>query len=96
MKFIEIIPWLGSALTFVTSAVSDNELAQWILFGLGVLSAIMSLISSGAKLFLKWRQINQDGQISDEEIKGFDKAVDSFKKEIKEDINHVGNGKGDN
>ena len=76
------ISYLGSAISFIVSAVQENPIAQWILLGLGIASGLLSIILSLLRLFDKVKDSLKDGKIDDEERKQIGEAFDDLKDEI--------------
>ena len=76
------ISYVGSAISFLVSAVQENPIAQWILLGLGIASGLLSIIMSLLRLFDKVKDSLKDGKIDDEERKQIGEAFDDLKDEI--------------
>ena len=76
------ISYLGSAISFLVSAIQENPIAQWILLGLGIASGLLSIIMSLLRLFDKVKDSLKDGKIDDEERKQIGEAFDDLKDEI--------------
>lgn len=76
------ISYLGSAISFIVSAIQENPIAQWILLGLGIASGLLSIILSLLRLFDKVKDSLKDGKIDDEERKQIGEAFDDLKDEI--------------
>lgn len=76
------ISYLGSAISFLVSAIQENPIAQWILLGLGIASGVLSIIMSLLRLFDKVKDSLKDGKIDDEERKQIGEAFDDLKDEI--------------
>lgn len=76
------ISYLGSAISFLVSAIQENPIAQWILLGLGIASGLLSIIMSLIRLFDKVKESLKDGKIDDEERKQIGEAFDDLKDEI--------------
>ena len=76
------ISYLGSAISFLVSAIQENPIAQWILLGLGIASGLLSIIMSLLRLFDKVKESLKDGKIDDEERKQIGEAFDDLKDEI--------------
>ena len=76
------ISYLGSAISFLVSAVQENPIAQWILLGLGIASGLLSIIMSLLRLFDKVKDSLKDGKIDDEEKKQIGEALDDLKDKI--------------
>ena len=76
------ISYLGSAISFLVSAVQENPIAQWILLGLGIAAGVLSIIMSLLRLFDKVKDSLKDGKIDDEERKQIGEAFDDLKDEI--------------
>lgn len=82
MKISEsIIPWTGSALGTIFTAIQTNEVFQYISLGMTILSTLVALVYT----IWKWyRKAKADGKITEDEI---DELVD--------DVNQVVNKKED-
>lgn len=76
------ISYLGSAISFIISAIQENPIAQWILLGLGIASGILSIIMSLLRLFDKVKESLKDGKIDDEERKQIGEAFDDLKDKV--------------
>ena len=84
MDYKTLISWIGNGITILAGAVSENPVAQWILFGLGIFSSLISISMSIMKVFVKWKEIAQDGEITEEEAKAFSDTLDKASKEVEE------------
>lgn len=93
MKFNNAPAWVASILTDITAALSADEVAQLILYILGIASAVFSL----AWNVWTWaKEARKDGKITDEEVKGLaDKVGDGVTK-IAESIDKKGDKHGPN
>ena len=76
------ISYLGSAVSFIISAIQENPIAQWILLGLGIASGLLSIIMSLLRLFDKVKESLKDGKIDDEERKQIGEAFDDLKDKV--------------
>ena len=84
--------WMLNALTYVGSAMVDNEVAQWIGYALSIavtiLNAVLTIIKTYPYLikFINWiKKSFRDGKITDEEIKEGEEIVDEIKDTLKGD-----------
>ena len=86
MDHKSIISYFANAFTIFVASISESEVAQWILFALGILSTILSISISLFKLLAKWKEISQDGKITKEEFEDMkitaDEALNDIHKEL--------------
>lgn len=94
-----IVSWGGNALAILASIVQENEIVQWIMFGLGIVGSILSILVSIMRIVSKWKSVSSDGKVTAEEWDELAKTVeteagnianslkkeDNVKKEEKED-----------
>ena len=94
-----IVSWGGNALAILASIVQENEIVQWIMFGLGIVGSILSILVSIMRIVSKWKSVSSDGKVTAEEWDDLAKTVeteagnianalkkeDNVKKEEKED-----------
>ena len=94
-----IVSWGGNALALLASIVQENEIVQWIMFGLGIVGSILSILVSIMRIVSKWKSVSSDGKVTAEEWDDLAKTVeteagnianslkkeDNVKKEEKED-----------
>ena len=81
-----IISYIANAFTIFAASISESELAQWILFALGVLSTILSISISLFKVLAKWKEISQDGKITKEEMEDMKNAADEALNDIHKEL----------
>lgn len=83
MKQSNLPAWLGVVITNVTAALSSNEIAQLILYILGIASAVFSL----AWNIWTWaKEAKKDGKITDDEVKDLADKVGEGVKQIADSI----------
>ena len=94
-----IVSWGGNALALLASIVQENEIVQWIMFALGIVGSILSILVSILRIVSKWKSVSSDGKVTAEEWDDLAKTVeteagnianslkkeDNVKKEEKED-----------
>ena len=96
-----IVSWGGNALALLASIVQENEIVQWVMFGLGVVGSVLSILVSIMRIVSKWKSVSSDGKITAEEWDDLAKTVEneagnianSLKKEdnvTKEEKDNVG------
>ena len=72
-----IVSWGGNALARLASAVQENEIVQWIMFGLGIVGSILSILVSIMRIVSKWKSVSSDGKVTAEEWDELAKTVES-------------------
>lgn len=94
-----IVSWGGNALALLASIVQENEIVQWIMFALGIVGSVLSILVSILRIVSKWKSVSSDGKVTAEEWDELAKTVeteagnianslkkeDNVKKEEKED-----------
>ena len=94
-----VVSWGGNALALLASIVQENEIVQWIMFALGIVGSILSILVSIMRIVSKWKSVSSDGKVTAEEWDDLAKTVeteagnianalkkeDNVKKEEKED-----------
>ena len=94
-----VVSWGGNALALLASIVQENEIVQWIMFALGIVGSILSILVSLLRIVSKWKSVSSDGKVTAEEWDELAKTVeteagnianalkkeDNVKKEEKED-----------
>ena len=94
-----VVSWGGNALALLASIVQENEIVQWIMFALGIVGSILSILVSIMRIVSKWKSVSSDGKVTAEEWDELAKTVeteagnianslkkeDNVKKEEKED-----------
>ena len=95
-----IVSWGGNALALLASVVQENEVVQWIMFALGIVGSILSILVSIMRIVSKWKSVSSDGKVTAEEWDELAKTVeteagnianalkkeDNVEKEEKEDV----------
>lgn len=71
-----IVSWGGNALAILASIVQENELVQWIMFGLGILGSLLSILVSILRIVSKWKNVSSDGKITADEWDDLAKTVE--------------------
>ena len=72
-----IVSWGGNALALLASVVQENEIVQWIMFGLGIVGSILSILVSIMRIVSKWKSVSSDGKVTAEEWDELAKTVES-------------------
>ena len=102
-----IVSWGGNALALLASIGQGNEVAQWIMFALGIVGSVLSILLSILRIVSKWKSVSSDGKVTAEEWDELAKTVESeaanianaVKKEDnveKEDKGNAGKDEGEN
>ena len=71
-----IVSWGGNALALLASIVQENEIVQWIMFGLGIVGSILSILVSIMRIVSKWKSVSSDGKIDAEEWDDLAKTIE--------------------
>ena len=71
-----IVSWGGNALAIIGSVVQENEVVQWVMFGLGVVGSLLSILVSILRIVSKWKSVSSDGKITAEEWDDLAKTVE--------------------
>ena len=71
-----IVSWGGNALAILASIVQENEIVQWIMFGLGIVGSLLSILVSILRIVSKWKSVSSDGKISAEEWDDLAKTIE--------------------
>ena len=71
-----IVSWGGNALAILASIVQENEIVQWIMFGLGIVGSVLSILVSILRIVSKWKSVSSDGKITAEEWDDLAKTVE--------------------
>ena len=71
-----IVSWGGNALAILASIVQENEIVQWIMFGLGIIGSLLSILVSILRIVSKWKSVSSDGKITAEEWDDLAKTVE--------------------
>ena len=102
-----IVSWGGNALALLASIVQENEIVQWIMFALGIVGSVLSILVSILRIVSKWKSVSSDGKVTAEEWDELAKTVEteagnianSIKKEdnvAKEDKGNAGKDESEN
>ena len=71
-----IVSWGGNALAILGSIVQENEVVQWIMFGLGIVGSLLSILVSVLRIVSKWKSVSSDGKITPEEWDDLAKTIE--------------------
>ena len=71
-----IVSWGGNALAILGSIVQENEIVQWIMFALGVVGSLLSILVSVMRIVSKWKSVSSDGKIDAEEWDELAKTIE--------------------
>lgn len=71
-----IVSWGGNALALLASIVQENEIVQWIMFGLGIVGSVLSILVSILRIVSKWKSVSSDGKITAEEWDDLAKTIE--------------------
>lgn len=72
-----IVSWGGNALALLASIVQENEIVQWIMFGLGIVGSVLSILVSILRIVSKWKSVSSDGKVTAEEWDDLAKTVEN-------------------
>lgn len=72
-----IVSWGGNALALLASIVQENEIVQWIMFALGIVGSILSILVSILRIVSKWKSVSSDGKVTAEEWDELAKTVEN-------------------
>ena len=72
-----IVSWGGNALALLASVVQENEIVQWIMFALGIVGSILSILVSIMRIVSKWKSVSSDGKVTAEEWDELAKTVET-------------------
>ena len=72
-----IVSWGGNALALLASVVQENEIVQWIMFALGIVGSVLSILVSILRIVSKWKSVSSDGKVTAEEWDDLAKTVES-------------------
>ena len=72
-----IVSWGGNALALIASAVQENEIVQWIMFALGIVGSVLSILVSILRIVSKWKSVSSDGKVTAEEWDELAKTVET-------------------
>lgn len=71
-----IVSWGGNVLAILGSIVQENEVVQWIMFGLGIVGSLLSILVSILRIVSKWKSVSSDGKITADEWDDLAKTVE--------------------
>ena len=71
-----VVSWGGNALAIIGSIVQENEIVQWIMFGLGIVGSLLSILVSILRIVSKWKSVSSDGKITAEEWDDLAKTIE--------------------
>lgn len=72
-----IVSWGGNALALLASIVQENEIVQWIMFALGIVGSVLSILVSVLRIVSKWKSVSSDGKVTAEEWDELAKTVEN-------------------
>lgn len=72
-----IASWGGNALALLASIVQENEIVQWVMFALGIVGSILSILVSIIRIVSKWTSVSSDGKVTAEEWDDLAKTVET-------------------
>ena len=72
-----IVSWGGNALALLASIVQENEIVQWIMFALGIVGSVLSILVSLLRIVSKWKSVSSDGKVTAEEWDDLAKTVET-------------------
>ena len=72
-----IVSWGGNALALLASVVQENEIVQWIMFALGIVGSVLSILVSILRIVSKWKSVSSDGKVTAEEWDDLAKTVEN-------------------
>ena len=72
-----IVSWGGNALALLASVVQENEIVQWIMFALGIVGSILSILVSILRIVSKWKSVSSDGKVTADEWDELAKTVET-------------------
>ena len=87
-----IVSWGGNALALLASIVQENEIVQWIMFALGIVGSILSILVSILRIVSKWKSVSSDGKVTAEEWDELAKTVESEAANIANAVKKEDNG----
>ena len=94
-----IVSWGGNALALLASIVQENEIVQWIMFALGIVGSVLSILVSILRIVSKWKSVSSDGKVTAEEWDELAKTVENEASNIANSIkkeDNVGKEEKDN
>ena len=71
-----IVSWGGNALALLASIVQENEIVQWIMFALGIVGSVLSILVSILRIVSKWKSVSSDGKVTAEEWDDLAKTIE--------------------
>ena len=72
-----IVSWGGNALALLASIVQENEIVQWIMFGLGIVGSVLSILVSLLRIVSKWKSVSSDCKVTAEEWEDLANTVEN-------------------
>ena len=72
-----VVSWGGNALALLASIVQENEIVQWIMFALGIVGSILSILVSIMRIVSKWKSVSSDVKVTAEEWDELAKTVET-------------------
>ena len=72
-----VVSWGGNALALLASIVQENEIVQWIMFALGIVGSILSILVSIMRIVSKWKSVSIDGKVTAEEWDDLAKTIET-------------------
>ena len=72
-----IVSWGGNAMALLASIVQENEIVQWIMFALGIVGSVLSILVSILRIVSKWKSVSSDGKVTAEEWDELAKTVET-------------------
>ena len=87
-----VVSWGGNALALLASVVQENEIVQWIMFGLGIVGSILSILVSIMRIVSKWKSVSSDGNVTAEEWDDLAKTVETEACNIANSLKKEDNG----
>ena len=72
-----VVSWGGNALALLASIVQENEIVQWIMFALGIVGSILSILVSIMRIVSKWKSVSSDGKVTAEEWDDLAKTIET-------------------
>lgn len=72
-----IVSWGGNALALLASIVQENEIVQWIMFALGIVGSVLSILVSIIRIVSTWKSVSSDGKVTAEEWDELAKTVET-------------------
>ena len=61
----------------LASVVQETVIVQWIMFGLGIVGSVLSILVSILRIVSKWKSVSSDGKVTAEEWDELAKTVET-------------------